>query len=97
MVVQVVVQGGCGVVVIAIVDTSLDVSRWWWMWCASGGEVACGGCGVVVAVVDMSLDVSRWWVMLQEVVVVKVVVVPFVVPGVVVLSSSLRKPTSKHI
>ena len=53
---------------------------------------------VVVVVVGRvggaSLDVSRWWEMLQEVVVVKVVVVPFVVPGVVVQSSSLRKPST---
>jgi len=32
IVVVVVLQGGCGVVDIAVVDTSLDVSRWWWMW-----------------------------------------------------------------
>jgi hypothetical protein len=34
VVVQVVVQGcASGVVVVAVVDTSFDVLRWWWMWC----------------------------------------------------------------
>ena len=46
------VGGGCGVVVMGVVDV-VDLC-WWWMWWACVG----GGCGWLVLVVDVVMVVE---------------------------------------